>query len=102
MQLVGWSISETSFPLCSISYGALILFLMLLLPFFSLVRFLLFFRRRRQIPCSTYWSFIFFIFSVTFVSLRLSTSIEFVSIIHFPFPLLLPYIFSPPFPYCVM
>ncbi|KAI1094701.1 hypothetical protein F5B19DRAFT_444381 [Rostrohypoxylon terebratum] len=51
MQLAGWSMIEASFPLCSISYGALILLLMLLLRFLDI--FSLGTLRRRQIPYST-------------------------------------------------
>ncbi|KAI1769202.1 hypothetical protein GGR53DRAFT_474907 [Hypoxylon sp. FL1150] len=35
MQLAGWSIRQTSFPLCSISYGTLTLLLMPLLLLFT-------------------------------------------------------------------
>ncbi|KAI0386208.1 hypothetical protein F5Y04DRAFT_243557 [Hypomontagnella monticulosa] len=102
MQLVGWSISETSFPLCSISYGALILFLMLLLLFYllSVVLFLFFFRRRRLRYLVLHIGHLS-IFLITFVSLRLSASIRFSSI-YFPFPPLLLYLSFFSFPYCVM
>lgn len=50
MQLAGWSMIEASFPLCSISYGALILLLMLLLRFLDIFLLELFVVDRYLIP----------------------------------------------------